>query len=94
MNDELIKQLREKLDNETAFWVLRVVSRLQPRVFVVVDAIGGCNGEHWFVVAAKDKEHAEELAHKEQRKISRAKTYVEEIYVDTEGVKDYGGYIE
>ena len=96
MNDELlIERLMEKLDTETAFWVSRVVSRLQPRVFVVTDTIGGCSGEHWYVVVAKNEEHAEELAHEEWSKVStHAETRVEEILVDTEGVKDYGGYIE
>ena len=67
----------------------------KPRVFIVTDTIGGCSGEHWHVVVAKSKEHAEELAHKEWSKVSaHAETRVEEILVDTEGVKDYGGYIE
>ena len=71
------------------------------KVFTVSHNISGCNGEYWFVVVAEDEERALELANE---KINDpwlgiggggwGETLVNEVYTQTEGVKDYGGYIE
>ena len=64
------------------------------KVFVVTHRIAGCNGEDWFVVVAENAERAIELGEEKRHKVRWAEVEVEQIDMDAEGVKSYGGYIE